>query len=156
MAEREHLIRRRDASPTYEADYAAWLDSQVALLKADRWVEVDKVNLIDEVESLGRSEFRRFVSAFEIVVAHMLKWDFQPSHRSNSWIASIDEHRARIDQELADSPSYRRHIPEAISQAYRPARALASRESGLPLKAFPDHCPYDWDAIAERDHILDV
>lgn len=125
------------------------------MLKADRWSEVDKDNLIDEVESLGRSDFKGFVSAIEIVVAHMLKWDFQPGKRSPGWIASIDEHRARIGQELGDSPSYKSRIEEATGRAYRPARAIASRQTNLPIRTFPDACPYEWSEILDRPHSLD-
>ncbi|HYD38849.1 MAG TPA: DUF29 domain-containing protein [Allosphingosinicella sp.] len=156
MAEREHITELRRAAPSYEADYAAWLDHQVGLLKADRWSEVDKGNLIDEVESLGRSDFRSFVSAFEIVIAHMLKWDFQPKRRSNSWIASIAEHRARISQELEDSPSYKARLDEAMSRAWRPARARASGELDLPLKRLPAKLPYSFEDIMSRQHELNV
>ncbi|HLL30858.1 MAG TPA: DUF29 domain-containing protein [Allosphingosinicella sp.] len=154
MAEREHITELRRAAPGYEADYAAWLDHQVALLKADRWSEVDKDNLIDEVESLGRSEFRGFVRAFEIVIAHMLKWDFQPERRSNSWIASIVEHRERIEQELEDSPSYRARTGEALRRAWRPARALAANEINLPLKQLPAELPYSFEDVMNREHEL--
>ena len=105
MAEREHIIELRGQGPAYEADYAGWLEHQIGLMKAGRWSELDEANLIDEVESLGRADFKAFVSSFEIVIAHMLKWDFQPDRRSHGWIGSIAEHRARIDQERADSPS---------------------------------------------------
>jgi len=154
MAEREHIVDLRRAAPGYEADYAAWLDHQVSLLKASRWSELDKENLIDEVESLGRSDFRRFVSAFEIVIAHMLKWDVQPERRTNSWIASIAEHRARIGRELEESPSYGGRIPEAVRQAWRPARARASGETDLPLRQFPAELPYSIDDIMNREHEL--
>jgi hypothetical protein len=154
MAERKHITELRRAAPGYEADYAAWLDHQVGLLKSDRWSEVDKDNLIDEVESLGRSEFRGFVSAFEIVIAHMLKWDLQPQRRSNSWIASIAEHRERIEQELEDSPSYTARIGEAMRRAWRPARALAASETDLPLKQLPAELPYSFEDVMNREHEL--
>jgi hypothetical protein len=154
MAERKHITELRRAAPGYEADYAAWLEHQVGLLKADRWSEVDKVNLIDEVESLGRSEFKGFVSAFEIVLAHMLKWDFQPERRSNSWIGSIVEHRERIRQELEDSPSYKARVDEALGRAWRPARARASIETDLPLKRFPAELPYSFEDVMNREHEL--
>jgi hypothetical protein len=154
MAEREHITNLRRAAPGYEADYAAWLEHQVGLLKAGRWGEVDKANLIDEVESLGRSDFKRLVSAFEIVIAHMLKWDFQPEPRSNSWLASIEEHRDRISQELADSPSYKSRVEEAARRAWRPARARAAAETDLPLKAFPADLPYSATDILKREHEL--
>jgi hypothetical protein len=154
MAERKHITELRRAVPGYEADYAAWLQHQVGLLKADRWNEVDKDNLIDEVESLGRSDFKSFVSAFEIIIAHMLKWDHQPERRSNSWIGSIAEHRDRISQELEDSPSYGTRIAEALSRAYRPARARASIETDLPLRQLPAELPYSFDDIMNREHEL--
>lgn len=154
MAEREHITRLRRSGPGYESDYGAWLEHQVDLLKADRWSEVDKENLIDEVESLGRSDFRRFVSAFEIVIAHMLKWDFQPERRSNSWIASIVEHRDRIGRELEDSPSYGARIPEALAKAWRPARARAAAETDMPLKQLPADLPYAIHDIMNREHEL--
>jgi hypothetical protein len=154
MAERDHINEVRRAPPGYEADYAAWFDHQVGLLKADRWSEVDKANLIDEVESLGRSAFRGFVSAIEIVVAHMLKWDHQAERRSRSWLASIVEHRRRIEDELEDSPSYAARIEEAVARAYRTAVPRASREADLPLETVPERCPYSWDDIMNRGHEL--
>jgi hypothetical protein len=156
MAEREHIAELRRAAPGYEADYAAWLQHQVGLLKADRWSEVDKDNLIDEVESLGRSDFKGFVGAFEIVITHMLKWDFQPERRSRSWIASIVEHRDRIQQELMDSPSYSARIDEALRRAWRPARARASAEADLPLRQLPAELPYSPDDVMNREHELDA
>jgi hypothetical protein len=154
MAEKEHITELRRAAPGYEADYVAWLDHQVALLKADRWSDVDKDNLIGEVESLGRSEFKGFVSAFEIVIAHMLKWDFQPERRSNSWIASIVEHRQRLEQELEDSPSYSVRIGDALRRAWRPARALAAVETDMPLKQLPAELPYSFEDVMNREHAL--
>lgn len=154
MAERKHITELRRAPPGYEADYAAWLDHQIGLLKSDRWSEVDKDNLIDEVEDLARSAFRGFVSAIEIVIAHMLKWDAQPERRSRSWQASILEHRRRIEGELEDSPSYSARVEEAIARAYRTAVPRAMRETGLPLEAFPDTCPYSFDDVMNREHEL--
>ncbi len=153
MAEHDPQLRGR--SPAYDQDYGAWLGHQVALLKAGRWSELDKDRLIDEVESLGRSDFKGFVSAIEIVIVHMLKWDRQPDKRSRSWIASIEEHRARIEQELEDSPSYKSRTDEAVGRAFRTARIIASGETGLDLRSFPADNPYSWGDIVGREHSLD-
>ena len=102
---------------------------------------------------MGRSDFKALTSAVEIVLLHMLKWEYQPSGRSNrSWWLSIDEHRDRIGRELEDSASYRGRVAEAVVRAYPSARRGASAETGLPLRTFPEQCPYDWDAIVSRDH----
>ena len=140
--------------PAYEADYAAWLAAQVELLRAGDFEQLDLDNLLDEVESLGRSDFNGFVGSFEILIAHMLKWDYQPSYRTNGWIASIDEHRARIERDLFDSPSYRSRLDAAIERAYRPGRALAAKETRLDLRSFPQSCPYDFPMLISRVHEL--
>ena len=155
MAERKHIADLRHSNPSYAEDYAAWLDTQIALMRADRWDQVDKENLLDEVESLGRSDFKSFVSAIRVALVHMLKWDHQPERRTRSWQASIIEQRKQIEEELTDSPSYRRRITEATERAYSTARPRASGETNLPLSVFPEICPYDWDTIMTREHPLD-
>ncbi len=154
MAERKHLIELRGTPPGYAEDYAAWLQHQVALLQAGRYAELDKANLIDEVESLGRSDFKGFVSSIEVVLLHMLKWGYQPERRTRSWQSSIVEHRRRIEQELVDSPSYKSRVEDAARRAYAVAVARAAAETELPLPTFPDACPYDWSAIMTREQPL--
>ena len=154
MGERKHILEARRKAPSYEKDYAGWLEAQVALMRAGRWESLDKSNLLDEVASLGRSDFKGFVSAIEIVLLHMLKWDQQPERRSPSWSYSILEHRRRIAQELADSPSYKSRIEEAVARAYETAPAAAARETGLQLRTFPASCPYTWADITERSFEL--
>lgn len=152
MAERKHIADLRNSSPSYEEDYAAWLDNQVALMRADRWSDLDKANLLDEVESLGRSEFDAFVSAIRVVLVHMLKWDYQEDYRSRSWATSIDGHRVRVEQALADNPSYKARIDEALRKAYRRAVYDAAGETHYPIRLFPNELPYSWDEIMSRPH----
>ena len=154
MGERKHIIEARRGSPSYEEDYAGWLEGQLTLMRADRWESLDKDNLLDEVASLGRSDFKGFVSAIEIVLLHMLKWDHQAERRSPSWAYSILEHRRRIAQELADSPSYNSRIEGAVRRAYETASAAAARETGLPLHTFAKDCSYSWNDITERSFEL--
>ncbi len=155
MAERDPSLAPKRAYPAYREDYAAWLDTQMNLLRQQRFEELDLDNLLDEVNDLGLSNFKAFVSAIEIVIANMLKWDHQPEKRSRSWIASIIEHRLRIEQDLADSPSYKSRIPDAMRRAYRTAVPTAARETGLDLRPFPADNPYSWDEVMGRDHRLD-
>ncbi|MBY0285392.1 MAG: DUF29 domain-containing protein [Sphingomonas sp.] len=156
MAEREHIIAARRQVPGYAEDYAAWLQHQIDLMRAGRWSDLDTEHLIDEVEDLGRSEFNAFVSAVEIVLVHMLKWDFQPERRTPSSIASIIEHRRRIVRLLKQNPSYKSRIAEAIEVAYDTAQAKASGQTNLPLATFPSQNPYGWEAITMREHVLDA
>ena len=154
MAELAQRIEARRGVVGYRDDYAAWVEHQLGLLRQRRFDELDVENLIDEVEDLGKSEFRAFVSAIEIVIVHMLRWDYQPERRGDSWRESIAEHRKRIEFEIADSPSYRGRIDEAMERAFGTARPKAARQMRRPARLMPKSNPYDWTAITMREHPL--
>ena len=154
VADRDPQIARGRRAPSYEADFSAWAAGEAAALQSGRFGELDIVNLVDEVESLGKSAFYGFASVIEVVIVHMLKWDAQPGKRTQSWIASIAEHRRRIDQSIDDNPSFKSRIDEAVTRAWRTANAKAASETNLPIAAFPEQNPFDWSAITECPHIL--
>lgn len=95
-----------------------------------------------------------FVSALTIVIAHMLKWDYQPRRRTPSWRRSIDEHRARVRRGLSFRSKSEAQLKAMIERAYGPARTLAAKETGLPLSTFPGTCAYAWSEIISREHEL--
>jgi hypothetical protein len=72
----------------------------------------------------------------------LLKWQFQPEQRSNSWNASITEHRQRINRQLKESPSLKPYLTQIWPECYQDARQLAAKETGLPLSLFPPDSPY--------------
>lgn len=154
MAERDPQIGAGGNYPAYEADYAAWLDAQIDALREGRFEALDIEHLTDEVADLGISSYRSFVSALRIVLIHMLKWDIQEDHRTRSWADSIEEHRHRVQDELDASPSYRACIDAALAQAFRQARAEAATETKLPLRGFPQTCPFTFAEIMTREHLL--
>jgi len=126
----------------YKEDYHAWLLEQIELLKAERFDALDIENLIDELRTLSNMTKREIDHRLSILLQHLLKWNFQPSSRSNSWRATIIEQRYRIRRELADSPSLRRYPSEILAEEYVIARLRAADETGLPLERFPEKCPY--------------
>lgn len=154
VADRDPQIARGRRAASYEVDFSAWSAAQAAALQEGRFGDLDIVNLVDEVESLGRSEYDAFVSAIEIVLVHMLKWDAQPEKRTPSWVASIVEHRRRVDRRLRDNPSFKARIQDAVQRAFEVATAKAAGETNLPLEAYPEQNPFDWDAITSRPHEL--
>ena len=48
----------------YEQDFYGWTQEQASLLKAGRLNELDIDNLIEEIETMGRSEKRALESSF--------------------------------------------------------------------------------------------
>ena len=131
----------------YEQDFYQWTQEQAALLKAGTLAQLDIENLIEEVESMGRSEKRELVSRLAVLLAHMLKWDYQPSRQGKSWELTIKGQRLELFDVLEDSPSLKPQLPSAIEKAYRKAVLLAVGETSLSESTFPEVCPYSIEQI---------
>ena len=147
--------RPAEAGTAYADDFYTWTQEQGARLRAGDLTALDLENLAEEIESLGRSQFNSLVGAWRIVLLHMLKFDHQPSRRTRGWVISIATHRQAAVDELADSPGLKSRQAEAMERAYRRARLEAAQETGLPLKTFPETCPYTRDAMLTRPFAID-
>jgi hypothetical protein len=127
----------------YETDTAAWAAANADLLRQRRFGELDVTHLIEELEDMGKSERRALESHLSVLLMHLLKWQHQPSMRSNSWKLSIENARQSIEDSIEDSPSLKPKLEDDafIARAYSKARRTAAIETGLELKVFPEECP---------------
>jgi hypothetical protein len=123
---------------------------QARLIREGRFDAVDRENLAEEIESLGREQFNKLESALRVLLLHILKWDHQPERRSRSWVLSIRQQRLEIEDVLGDNPGLRPRIAEAVARAYRKARIETAKETGIELDTFPETCPYSFDQITTR------
>ncbi len=131
---------------SYHDDFYAWTQCMVEALRQRDWDAIDIENLAEEIAALGKGDRRAIKSRLEILIMHLLKWQFQPDQRRHSWKATLTEQRLRIDDLLADSPSLTPYVQEILPVTYKNARKLAADEIGLGLDRFPETCPY---AIAQ-------
>jgi hypothetical protein len=134
----------------YERDFHAWTHEQADLLRAGRLAEADIAHIVEEIESLGRSERRELVNRLTVLLLHLLKWRFQPALRGNSWRLSIKEQRIRLAAHLEDNPSLKAELDWAILQAYRLAAIGAERETGLSESTFPTVCPFSFEQMMDE------
>lgn len=126
----------------YERDFHAWLNDQAAKLRERSHNDIDWDNLAEEVESVGRSQKREIRSRMGRLVHHLLKWQFQPGRRSESWRATISEQRVFIKGIIEDSPSLKRFPAEIFLREFDVGRREAIGETGMPASAFPDRPPF--------------
>jgi len=133
----------------YETDFYGWVQSQAEALRSGNLADIDLDNLIEEVESMGRSEQRELESRLEVLLAHLLKWRFQPSRRGGSWELSIEEQRRRIADHLRKNPSLKTKIPEALESAYRYGIFRAAKETKLHRSVFPTQCPWTFEQVTD-------
>lgn len=135
----------------YDNDLYSWSLEQARLLREGQWAQIDRENVAEEIESLGREQFNKLESALRVILVHMLKWDHQSNRRSRSWVLSIESQRVEIDHVLGDNPGLKPRVSEAVTRAYRRARIEAANETGLEKSVFPDACPYSFDDIISRE-----
>ncbi len=131
----------------YDQDFYQWTQEQAALLKAGALAQLDIENLIEEVESMGKSQRRELYSRLVVLIMHMLKWDYQTGRRGKSWIKTIATQRTEIEFLLFDNPSLKHELEGLLTMVYRSAVKQAVTETGLALKTFPEICPYSVEQI---------
>src|SRR5205085_11646300 len=95
------LVPAADAARhSYDRDFYSWSLEQARLVREGRWDAVDRENVAEEIESLGREQFNKLESALRVLLVHILKWDHQPERRTRSWVISIKDQRIAFDQVL--------------------------------------------------------
>ncbi|MEH2055636.1 MAG: DUF29 domain-containing protein [Nostoc sp.] len=149
----------------YEQDFCAWVEQTAELLRCLRlatpthhWDKLDLENLIEEVVDLGKSQQRALQSTLRLVLSYLLKWKYQPEHRSHSWQITITRERLNIDELLQESPRLRRFLNDAewINTTYQRARREAIVETGLSEENFAIACPFTTDEILDLDFYPNV
>ena len=136
----------------YDSDFYKWTGVQAKLLKEGKFKKIDLENLIEEIESLGKSERRSLKSHLINLLKHLLKLEHQSEmqENSNSWNASVENARLEILLLLEDSPSLKNELNKIIEVSYKIARGSAKKETGLPLKTFPSSCPWEIGKILKK------
>lgn len=127
----------------YETDFYAWTQHQAQLMRHGQWHQVDIANVVEEIESLGRQQRQELRNRLAVLLAHLLKWEYQSEKRSRSWLATIRIQRLDIADLLNDNPSLQSYLAEALQRAYTKAVQLAVRETNLAKGQFPENVPYD-------------
>lgn len=135
------------APSLYESDFYAWTLEQASLLRSHQWAQIDLSNLIEEIESLGKQQRQELRNRLSILIGHLLKWEYQTKHRSRSWLATLRIQRLDISELLADNPSLKPYLEEALQTAYLKSVALAVCETNLPERTFPKDCPYELSEV---------
>ncbi|MEA5579141.1 DUF29 domain-containing protein [Anabaena sp. UHCC 0451] len=137
----------------YEQDYSLWLKTTIEKLREHQFQAIDIDNLIEELETLGRSEKKALRSYLRLIVMHLLKWQYQPEKRSKSWQITIRNNRFEIEEVLQDSPSLKPQLAELLTQCYPRAVMEASDETGLPVSTFPSSCPFTIEQILDQNFL---
>jgi hypothetical protein len=134
-----------------DEDFALWAAEQSALLRDRNFERTDLENIAEEIEGLARSDKYQIANRLEVLLCHLLKWEFQAERRSNSWRTTLLEQRFRILDLLGESPSLKRVPGERLDSAYILGKNSAITETLLPESTFPETCPYTIEQVLDPD-----
>lgn len=136
---------------TYDQDVIAWAQEQARLLRSGQFSALDIEHIADEIEDVGKSEQRELESRMVVLVAHLLKWAYQPERRGASWQSTIIAQRKGIAVRLRKTPSLRPDLLDPEWQDVVWSEAVAQATNETSLDTFPPSCPWTTEQILSPD-----
>jgi hypothetical protein len=140
------------AQTLYEKDFNLWIEKIINDLKHGDLTNLDRENLIEEIQSMGNSDKRETFSRLKVLIMHLIKWKYQPEKRTSSWLNTIDEQREQLELILKNSPSLKPYFQKILSDCYQKAIRAAVNETNLPHKIFPMECPFTQEQILNENY----
>lgn len=125
----------------YNTDYDFWLTETARLLKNRQLDAIDHEHLIEELESLGRSERSAAKSLLLQILVHLLLYEFWESEKErdlNHWAGEIVMFRVQLEDRL--TTNLRNLLEQELASIYANARLIAEKKTGLAV--FSLSCPY--------------
>ncbi|CCI23268.1 conserved hypothetical protein [Microcystis aeruginosa NIES-298] len=142
------------ATPTlYEEDFYLWLKTTAEQLKKGQFAEVDLDNLIEEIESMGRSERHALKSLLTRLLEHLLKltyWQSERDRNGNHWNGEINNFRAEIQDLLEDSPSLKPYLREIFEPSYHTALEAVRKKMGLSPGGLPSQIIFNLEQVLDH------
>jgi hypothetical protein len=137
----------------YDEDFALWIEQQTSLLSSRQFEQLDVHHLIEELRAMVAHNRRELGSRLEVLMMHLLKCQFQPSHKSPSRLNTIDHQRGEISELVRESPSLAPTIAQVAKHRYQRARRMAIRETGLRKEEFPAALPYTAQQLLDDEFV---
>jgi hypothetical protein len=128
------------AQSVYDEDFFAWTREVAEALRSGNIDPGDVEHVAEEIEDMGKRDRRELLFRLKVLLIHLIKWEIQPSRRSPSWLASIEEQRSQIDLVLQDSPSLVREAADRLNEVWVSAQRAASQETGVAIE-ISSECP---------------
>ncbi len=127
---------------SYDSDIAAWANQQAWLIRNRKFDLLDIEHLAEEIEDVSKSEQRELASRMAVLMAHLLKWQFQSARRGKSWELPLRNQRRAIELHLKKVPSLKPSLKDAewLETIWGDAVYQATKET--ELEDFPEDCPW--------------
>jgi hypothetical protein len=85
------------------------------------------------------------------LLAHLLKWKYQPGLSGSRWIWTIFDQRRELADILETTPILREYFRPQVSARYLSGRLDAAKETGIAFGLFLEQCPFTADQVLDLD-----
>lgn len=134
------------ATSLYDLDYLQWTEDVVKKLRAKDFDKLDIDNLIEEIESLGKSEKRELLNRLTTLLEHLLKRIYvNMPQEFNGWERTIREQRLQIKRVIKFSPSLTPLFEQFFNEAFDDALNEVCQEKSYQSVKFPDRWQFSCD-----------
>lgn len=140
----------------YDQDFYLWIQHTVQVLKNRDLEHLDWENLIEEVESMGRSQKRELRSRLLLIIEHLLKlmyWEDEKTQNARGWRTTVVEQRTQLELLLEDSPSLRPVVADIFPEAYSKAKRQAIQKYRMVVDIFPAEAPFTPEQVLDPDFL---
>ena len=141
----------------YEQDFNSWIYDTVDKLKSKRFDELDIESVIEEMEGLAARNRRELFNRLVVLLAHLLKWQYQTSLRCGSWKGTIRTQRMELEGLLDESPSLKNNLKELIQnkKIFRKALDIVIDDTGLFEENITASNPFTKEQILDNNYYPD-
>lgn len=139
----------------YEQDFYQWIQKTATLLKEKQFEQVDWENVIEEIESMGRSEKKELQSRLITIIEHLLKlqyWEAEKTYNERGLRGTVVEQRIQLELILEDSPSLKPILEEVFLDCYQKARKVILKKYQLSSSMFPSEPPFTIEDVLNSDY----
>lgn len=140
----------------YDQDFYLWIQTTIQHLQERNLEQLDIENLIEEIDSMGRSEKKELKTRLVVLIEHLLKlqyWIEEKDDNARGWRNTVVEQRRQIIYTIADSPSLKAILNDVFLPCYQDAKKDTTNKYQLPSNLFPEEPPFSLDQVLNADFI---
>lgn len=141
-----------------EKDYYAWALNAAQKAREGLLTQEELDKVAEELEDMARSEKRELRSRLAVLLAHLLKWEYQTTERSYSWRGTINGQRDDIRELLEENPSLKPQLLEYVEKAYVRGIQKAVEETNMKEDIFPrsfGETGWTWGQVLDSGYFPD-
>ncbi|MDJ0843562.1 DUF29 domain-containing protein [Crocosphaera sp.] len=140
----------------YDQDFCLWIESTIKQIEAQEFDKIDWDKVIEELDSLGKSDKRELKNRLVVLLEHLLKlayWETEREYNQRNWKGTIREQRRQLLLLLEDSPSLKPLFYDSLPKCYSDARKIVLDKTNLSDNIIPIEITFPVEDILNDDYL---